>query len=79
MSAYFPLHRASVFNNVWICLISLPSRIPRQRTPEVYTQAEVFVGGAAGATRGAPSRDPGIRWSSALRGRLFLSSSIFRI
>lgn len=53
MSDYFPLHRACESNNVWICLIAFLFRIPRQRTPEVYIQGEVFVGGAAGATRGA--------------------------
>lgn len=53
MSDYFPLHRASVSNNVWISLIAFLSIIPRQRSPEVHIQGEVFVGGALGATRGA--------------------------
>lgn len=44
MSAYFPLHRAYVSNNVWICLIAFLSRIPRQRTPEVYIKLRCLRG-----------------------------------
>lgn len=59
MSDAFPLHRASESNNVWISLIAFLSVSPRQRSPEVQIQGEVFVGGASGATRGARHVIPG--------------------